>query len=227
MKTIPFKSSLFFVLFCIVGQLSAQTRAVQGVVTTFDSIAVQGAAIKAQGTKQIVLTDSAGNFTLVCNMKDKLKIMADGFFTESVKISAANRYVAVNLRLKAGSKNKELALGYVNVNERDKLNALASINSGDVDFSKYRTMEEAIAGRIPGVQITSEGIIIRGNSSINGPTYAQIVIDGVPSEASALSRMEPSTVKSINVIKDGSAALYGSKGANGVVVIETKSGRDN
>jgi TonB-dependent SusC/RagA subfamily outer membrane receptor len=206
---------------------NAQDRIVHGLVTTFDSIPINGASIKVQSTKQVVMSDSLGNFVVNCNYNDKLKVSGNGFYTLTIKLEENTRLAAINLELKPGERNKELALGLTRVADHDKLNALSALDSDDVDFSKYSTMEEAIAGRIPGVQFSGGGIIIRGNASISGPTYALIVIDGTASEASSLNRINPADVKSINVIKDGSSAIYGAKGANGVVVIETKTGRDS
>jgi TonB-dependent SusC/RagA subfamily outer membrane receptor len=226
MNPTALKISFFFFSLLFSFSISAQERSIQGIVTTFDSIPIHGATIKVQSTKQEILTDSVGEYTAACNYKDKIKISAEGFYNQNVKIEKENAYVAVNLKLKDGAKNKEIALGYVSVSDRDKLNALTALNSNDVDFSQYRDMRDAIAGKIPGVQYTSGGIIIRGNGSINGPTYALIIIDGVSSDVSALDRMNPATVKSINVIKDGSSAMYGSKGAFGVIIIESKTGRD-
>ncbi|MEN8117167.1 MAG: TonB-dependent receptor plug domain-containing protein [Bacteroidota bacterium] len=219
--------TIFVIIFSFVMvQSDAQERIIHGIVTTFDSILVNGATIKVQSSKQTVLTDSLGNFSVGCDYKDKLKVSGSGFYSETVKVDKNTKLAAVNLKLKPGIKNKELALGLTRVSDHDKLNALASLDSNDIDFSKYRTMEEAIAGRIPGVRFVGGQIIIRGNASISGLTPALIVVDGVTTDARALSRMNPADVKSINVIKDGSSAMYGSKGANGVVIIETKTGRD-
>lgn len=227
MNPTSLKISFFFLSLIFSLSISAQERSIQGIVTTFDSIPIHGASIKVQSTKQEILTDSVGEYTAACNYKDKIKVSAEGFYNQNVKIEKENSYVAVNLKLKAGNKNKEIALGYVNVSDRDKLNALAVLNSNDVDFSQYRDMRDAIAGKIPGVRITSGGVIIRGNGSINGTTYALIIVDGVSADVNALDRINPADVKSINVIKDGSSAIYGSKGAFGVLIIETKTGRDN
>jgi TonB-dependent SusC/RagA subfamily outer membrane receptor len=87
-------------------------------------------------------------------------------------------------------------------------------------------MYDLIKGRFAGVQVANGQIIIRGVNSINSSTAALIILDGVPVDGSALNSIPPVQVKSINVIKDGSAAIYGSRGANGVVVIETKGGND-
>jgi TonB-dependent SusC/RagA subfamily outer membrane receptor len=77
------------------------------------------------------------------------------------------------------------------------------------------------------VQIVNGEIIIRGKNSLNSSSAALIVVDGVPSDYNVLNSIPPVQVKSINVIKDGSSAIYGSRGANGVVLIETKKGGDD
>ena len=95
----------------------------------------------------------------------------------------------------------------------------------DLDFSQYTNIYDLLRGRIAGVTVQSNGdIIVRGVNSINLSSAALIVIDGIPSDKSMLQSISPTNVKSINVIKDGSSAIYGSRGANGVVVIETKKG---
>ncbi|NQU54892.1 MAG: TonB-dependent receptor plug domain-containing protein [Bacteroidetes bacterium] len=219
----------FTVVFCIVlsaFQSIGQEKVIEGIVTTFDSIPLNGAAIKVVSSKEIALTDSLGRFSIACDDTDKLKVTAKGFNNQSVKIKSKTGYAAINLKLLPGLKNKEIALGLVRTTDHEKLNAYARLDNNDIDFSKYRTMHEAIAGRIPGVAIVGGDIIIRGNSSINGPTPALIIVDGTPVTSAGLNAINPEQVKSINVIKDGSSAFYGSKGAHGVLVIETKSGRD-
>ena len=204
----------------------AQERIIHGVVTTFDSLPLIGATVTVQSTNQETLTDTLGNFSLPCNEKDKLKVTANGFFTERAKIMSNTKFAAINLRMKPGEKAREYAIGYGHVADADKLNALANLNEGDMDFSQYSNIYELIKGRFAGVQIVNNEIIIRGINSINSSSAALIVVDGVPMDNSALSNIPPTNVKSINVIKDGSAAIYGSRGANGVVLIETKRGGD-
>ena len=95
-----------------------------------------------------------------------------------------------------------------------------------MDFSQYRDIYELIQGRFAGVQIIGSDIVIRGINSINSSSAALIVVDGITVDAATLRSIPPIQVKSINVIKDGSAAIYGSRGANGVVIIETRRGDD-
>lgn len=205
----------------------AQERTIQGIVTTFDSIPLIDAEVENRATKQTVLTDSTGRFLIQANEGDKLKIKARGFFNEKAEIEEKTKYMAVNLKMKPGEKNREYAIGYSKVSDRDKLNALAQIDNNDVDFSQYNNIYDLIKGRFAGVQVMNGEIIIRGINSINSSSAALIVVDGVPVDGSVLNSIPPVQVKSINVIKDGSAAIYGSRGSNGVLIIETRRGGDD
>lgn len=205
---------------------NAQDKILHGVVTTFDSIPLINAEVRIRSTKQTVSTDSLGKFTAPVKSGDRLKVKAAGFFSQKVKLEDNIRYAAINLRLKPGEKNREYAIGYGHVSDKDKLNALASLNNNDIDFSQYSNIQELIKGRFAGVQVVNGEIIIRGVNSINSSSAALIVVDGVPVDGSVLNSIPPVQVKSVNVIKDGSSAIYGSRGANGVVLIETRRGND-
>lgn len=217
LKSFFFGFTFFFALY-----VTAQDKIIHGAVTTFDSIPLIGATVKVMSTKQTVLTDTLGNFSIGCKTKDKLKVTAHGFYDQKVKLTEEFKFAAVNLKIKPGEKNQEYAIGYGHVKDRDRLAAVSNLNSDDVDFSIYSNMYDLIRGRFAGVRIVGGEIIIRGVNSINMSSAALIVVDGVPTSNSILSSLPPSQVKSIDVLKDGSTAIYGSRGANGVVLIETK-----
>lgn len=205
---------------------AAQERTIRGQVFTFDSIPLVNAQIKVKSSKLMVQSDTLGRFSLNCKPGDVLFISAHGFNREKVKIESQTKIIIANLKLKPGVKNREIAIGYGHVTDRDKLVSAASLNNGDLDFSQYSNLYDIIQGRFPGVQIINGEVIIRGPNSINGSNAALIVVDGVPVDNSILNTLPPVMVKSINVIKDGSSAIYGVRGANGVVIIETKRGGD-
>jgi len=223
-KKILFLSIVMFLSSVI--QLVAQDRMLHGVVTTFDSIPLIGAEIKVKSTGQELVTDTLGRFSAPVVQNEVLKFKANGFYNQRVKLEDKTKFLAVNLKMKPGEKNREIAIGYGYVSDRDKLNAAAMIDNSDFDFSQFTDMYELIKGRFAGVQVQNGEIIIRGPNSFNSSNAALIVVDGVPSPGDILSTIPPIQVKSINVIKDGSSAIYGSRGANGVVLIETKKGGD-
>jgi TonB-dependent SusC/RagA subfamily outer membrane receptor len=221
-----FFSSMFLAIFLVSTNLYAQERMLHGIITTFDSIPLIGASIKVQSTKQVVLTDSLGNFSLSCKNDDKLKVSAHGFYNQKVKLTGKIKFAAINLKLKPSEKSREVAIGYGYVSDADKLNAMAALNNNDFDYTRYDNIYEIIQSSFSGVQVVNGEIIIRGTSSFNSSSAALIVVDGVISEPSILSTIRPIDVKNISVIKDGSTAVYGSRGANGVVIIDTKRGGD-
>jgi TonB-dependent SusC/RagA subfamily outer membrane receptor len=215
-------------LLLLIGNVSfAQDRIIHGRVFTFDSIPLVKASIEVKSTKQVVYSDTLGYFSVGCAMEDQLKVSATGFSTVKFKTNEKVKVAIINLRLKPGDKNREIAIGYGYVRDADKLNAVATLNNKDLDFSQYSTMYELIRGRFAGVQIVNGEVIIRGTNSINSSSAALIVLDGVPVDNSVLNSLPPIQVKSVNILKDGSAAIYGSRGANGVVIIETKKAIDN
>lgn len=228
MKSNQLKVVLAGLFLSVVFLSNGQTRMVQGLVTTFDSIVVIGANVKVKSSKLIYKTDTLGHFTVEVSGTDKIKISAMGFITYNIKLDEKTKFVAANIKLKSGDKAREYAIGYGYVKDADKLNAVSQMSSKDLDFSQYTSMHELIRGRFAGVQVQTNGdIVIRGVNSLNLSSAALIVVDGVPTDQSILYSIAPVNVSSINIIKDGSSAIYGSRGANGVVVIETKRGGED
>jgi TonB-dependent SusC/RagA subfamily outer membrane receptor len=204
--------------------LHAQEHVIHGVVHTLDEIPLIGAEIKVKSTKQSFFSDSLGNFVALCNPEDKMKILAKGFYTQNVKIAENIKIVAVNLKLKPGEKQREHAIGYGYVSGEDLTSAVAGTNTTNATFSKYSDIYSLIRDQVAGVQIKNGEVIIRGDRSFQGSSAALIVVDGVIWNSENLSTLAPIEVKSIDAIKDGGASVYGSRGANGVILIETKKG---
>ena len=96
-----------------------------------------------------------------------------------------------------------------------------------MDFSQYTDIYDIIRGRFPGVQISGGEIIIRGMNSIMGSNAALLVVDGVAVSESSFASIPTANIASINVLKDAAASIYGVRGAHGVVIVETKKGREN
>jgi len=207
-------------------QLLAQERVVYGIVHTLDSIPLIGAEIKIQSTKQIVYTDSLGNFAAPCNTKDKIKVMANGFYNQSIRVTADTKLLAVNLKLKPGENNKEYAIGYGYISEKDITTAMNRLDKDDTKFERYDNVAQII--RSMGAEVRGGQVIIRGgNRSFQGNSSALIVVDNVIVDSDYLNSLSPIDIKNINIIKDGSSAVYGDRGSNGVVLIETKKGGDS
>lgn len=219
--------SLLTIIFLFLSLIAgSQERVIHGIVTTFDSIPLINAEVKILSSKQKILTDTLGRFSASIKETDKLKVSANGFHNQKVELNEKIKFAAVNLKLKPGEKAREYAIGYGHVTDSERLNSLASLNKDDLDFSQYSNIFELIRGRFAGVQVINDEIIIRGQSSINLSSAALIVLDGIIIDSRTLHGVSPVQVKSVNIIKDGSSAIYGSRGANGVVIIETRKGND-
>ena len=218
-------------LFIIPFSLSGQDRTIQGKVTTFDSIPLYGAKIRVKSTQEVVATDSFGVFTVQCQSGDKLKVSAMGFSSRKVHVKDPVKYVLVNLALKPGEKNEELAaavaVGYGYVMDKNKLQAIAQLNENEMDFSKFSDIYDIIKSRFPGVQVTgTNDIIIRGaTASEGGSNTALLIVDGVEMDSRDFGYISTADISSINILKDASTAVYGIRGANGVVIVVTKRGK--
>ena len=227
MKNFFFNPFLLIFLFSFISISYSQERTLTGFVTTLEKIAVVNAEVKVLSNKVTVLTDTVGNFKVSCLLNDKIKISAKGFNSQKVKIDEKTKEVFINLTFKTGKKNIDVAVGYGHIKEKDKSYAISNISNNDTfEFSKYSNILQHIVNSSPSIVMGGGGIIIRGSNSLLGSNAALIMVDGIAVNSSELYTLSPSDVKSVDILKGGSAAIYGSRGANGVVVITTKRGGD-
>jgi TonB-dependent starch-binding outer membrane protein SusC len=190
-------------------------------------------SIVLDGTTKGTISDVDGNFTLnVPNEGGTLTFTFVGYITQKVSIGNQSKF---DIALASDTKvlDEVVAVGYGDVNKRDVLGSVSSVGSKQLRDIPLSSAAEALAGRLAGVQVTStEGspgadviIRVRGGGSItqdNSPIY---IVDGIQVE-NALSVVSPQDIASIDVLKDASTtAIYGARGANGVVIITTKSGK--
>jgi len=220
MKTVI--TVLVLVIFSIT-VIHAQDRVVYGVVHTLEKIPLTGVEIQIQSTKQKIYTDSLGNFAAGCNQKDKLKLRANGFYNQNIKIHENTKFVAVNLKVKPGKKQQDYAIGYGYVSEQDKTTSISNMHVTESDYAQYHSLYDIV--RSMGAEVRNNEIIIRGTKSFQGSSAALIVVDGVISDYDHFSSLRPVEIKRIDILRDAAASIYGSRGANGVVLIETLKGK--
>ena len=233
MKKFNIQKTILFLVLVFVGLFAfGQDKSLVGKVTTFDSIPLIGVDVLVKSTGQTVKTDTLGRFQIFCNPEDKLEIKANGFYTQKVKVEKEIRLILVNLKLKKGDNNLEKAeryanVGYGYVNTKRLTNAVSTLNNSDVDFSMYSDMYDLLRGKFSGVTVQGNDIIIRGINTFQGVegNSALLVVDGIIVNQQDFAMLSPLDVQSVDVLKDGSSSIYGSRGANGVVLVETKKGR--
>lgn len=222
------QATLFAIILFLTSAGYSQTRLLKGKLTTFNRYPLENVEVAAKKAKSSVMTDSLGEFAIVCNEKDIILIKGKVFQSLTRRVGGDEDYISANLIFKDSPKNREIATGMGYISERNLTFALAHLEEENTDFCNYTDVFSLVKGRFPGVTIKGsssggDGIYIRGQKSLTQDTEAIYVVDGV--RVADISFVSPCEMTSIDILKDGGAALYGSQAANGVVVIETKGNR--
>ena len=203
----------------------SQKKVFKGKVLVFDNIPVMNAEILVNSTKQIVKSNSEGNFSFKGKPIEKIKISANGFAVKNQRIKGNANFHKINLRLKNSKKYQQIAINSGHIKDIAKFQSLlVDKKNNNKDYTRYNTIVQIIREEFPSLDIKDKGIIIRGKCSFLGTSHALIEVDGLPVQMSELDEILPSSIKSINVLTSSNAATYGSRGAHGVVVIKTKQG---
>ncbi len=218
-------------LLFVVGSIHAQT--VKGNVKDATGEPIIGATVMEQGvTGNGTVTDIDGNFTLQLKGKTKkVNVSYVGMKTQTVDASSGQ--VNVSMQDEATSLNDVVVIGYGTVRKKDLTGSVSSISADDIAGVPVANVAEAMTGKLAGVNITTtEGspdadvkIRVRGGGSLSQDNSPLYIVDGFP--VSSISDIAPSEIESIDVLKDASStAIYGARGANGVIILTTKSGKE-
>jgi TonB-linked SusC/RagA family outer membrane protein len=234
------QNGLVILLILINHVIFAQTRTVSGKVTDANGSPIAGVTVAVKGKQFAAVTTKDGEFRLSnINNGDVLIFSSEGFKSIEQIVGIAQS-MSVTLFTSVSNLNEVVVVGYGTSRKRDLTGAVATVSSKDFQKGQISTPEQMIAGKLPGVSIISNGgqpgsgstIRIRGGSSIRASNDPLIVIDGVPLAAggisgagSQLSFLNSNDIESFTVLKDASAAaIYGTRAANGVILITTKKG---
>ena len=218
--------TLFFTL-----HLSAQNKkTITGTILDEKRESIIGASVSVKGTTNGTITDIDGKFSLDVTENDILTISYLGFLSQEIPV-AGKSSLQIIMKENAEMLDEIVVVGYGVMRKKDLTGAVASIDSKSMQDKPVANIGEALQGRASGVQIINSGapgsnvsIRIRGISTINN-SEPLLVIDGVPTDLS-LNALNMDDVQTVDVLKDASAtAIYGSRGANGVVIITTKKGK--
>ena len=221
-------------LFVGIGLVTAQTQRVTGVVISDeDGQPVIGASVQVKGTQQGAITDVDGKFTLtnVPSSAGTLVISFVGMHTEEVEIQPN---MTVRMKTNAELLDEVMVVAFGTAKKSAFTGSATVVDNEKIQQSQVTSVTSALAGSAPGVTLTSDSgdpssspsIRIRGISSINAENDPLIIVDGAPYSGD-LGNLNPNDVESMTVLKDAaSTALYGARGANGVVIITTKRAND-
>ncbi|MEO5685295.1 MAG: TonB-dependent receptor [Chitinophagaceae bacterium] len=219
--------------FCVLLSQAQSKIHVTGIVKDDKGNVAPNASVTVKGTKAGVSTDANGAFGIdVPTEKSVLVISYLGYVAQEMVVGKQTNF-AVNLAVSAGSLSDVVVVGYGTQKKVTLTGAVATVKGSDLVKSPATNLSNSIAGRLPGViALNGSGepgydgsvIRIRGSNTL-GNNDALIVIDGIPSRAGGLDRLNPADIESMSVLKDASAAIYGARAANGVILITTKHGK--
>ena len=226
---------LFFVaLFAVLAiTASAQSKSVSGTVVDKAGEPVIGASVVVKGTTNGTITDFDGNFSLQGVPNDgTIQVSFVGYKTQDISV-AGKSSVKITLAEDTEMLDEVVVVGYGVQKKSDVTGALTRVDAEQLNSRPVNNAFEALQGKAAGVDITSNqrpgeigSIRIRGNRSLNASNSPLYVVDGVPLSSGGIETLNPRDIESIDILKDASStAIYGSRGANGVILITTKRGK--
>jgi TonB-linked SusC/RagA family outer membrane protein len=248
MKELLLKKGAITLLILILPFLALAQSSIKGkVLSEDDQAAVPGATIKIKGTSTAVFSDANGEFSITAAANDILVVSSIGYSNKEVKLGA-RKSIVISLSVAQTNIADLVVVGYGTEKKKDLTGAVSLIKPKDIQYTPLATVDQALQGKVPGLQVVGangqpgsfQDIIIRGNGSITGNTAPLYVIDGVPFSNSdvllgngfgttsnnPLVGLNPNDIENISILKDASStSIYGSRGANGVILITTRQGK--
>lgn len=207
---------------------------VKGRILDDEGLPLPGVSVNIKNEKGATSTDIDGNYVISVPNKNSVLVFSFIGFSGKEEIVGNRTIINTTLNPTPSRLNEVVVVGYGTVKRGDLTGSVGQVTMADLQKAPVKSFDEALAGRLAGVQVSSAdgqpgssfNIVIRGQNSItqgNSPLY---VIDGFPIESTDQNNINPADIESIEVLKDASAtAIYGSRGANGVILITTKSGQ--
>lgn len=234
--------TLLLVFFPFFNHAQSGSPAVEGLVTDASHAPLSGATITVKGTLQVTTTNAEGRFRLAgVPPAAVLVISYKGYKNQEVAVNN-QRTLTITLEAEVNKLDDVVVVGYGTQRKAATTGAIASVKAADITQTPVVNVAQGLQARVSGVQITqnnaapggSISVRIRGTNSINGSSEPLYIVDGIQisneagvTDASPLSTINPNDIESVEVLKDASAtAIYGARGANGVVIISTKRGKN-
>lgn len=229
------KFYLCCMLLLVAFKVHAQNRTLNGrIIDAGTNETILGANIGIKGTNTATVTDALGKFSIPIPQGQTVTMVVKfiGYADQTITVSPTDQDITIKLVVQTNALDEVVVVGYGTIKRRDLTGAVASVKSADIVRAPTHNAIEAIQGRAAGVDITrSSGVAgagvniqIRGTRSISNNPSPLYVVDGVQNGGN-INNINPNDIESIDVLQDASStAIYGSQGANGVVIITTKKG---
>ncbi len=225
--------SLFALLFMVCASTSIAQRTVTGnVYSASDNSTLIGATVLVKGTGSGTITDIDGNFSIQAGDADVLVISYTGYETQEVAV-AGQSSIRVAMTEASTQLSEIVVTGYTAQQKKDLTGAVGVVNTDELTKVPSSNITSQLQGRVSGVTISGDGrpgsvakVRIRGFASLSGANDPLYVVDGVPTQD--ISTLNPNDIAKMSVLKDaGAASIYGSRAANGVILITTKKGQNS
>ncbi|WP_424493330.1 SusC/RagA family TonB-linked outer membrane protein [Salinimicrobium sp. GXAS 041] len=224
---------LIFAFLCTSTVLAQDSKTVTGTVLDPQEIPLPGAEVKVVGKEIYSITDFDGNFILEGVVRgDEFRVTFLGFQTQTFTIGENSEYTVV-LQEDAATLDEVVVVGYGTQKKSDLTGSIVTVSAEEIEKTPTTNVMQSLQGKVPGVQITSVGspgdspnVRVRGLGTYTDATNVLYVVDGALYDN--IDFLNTKDIKSVNVLKDASSsAIYGVRAANGVIIIETKSGVKN
>ena len=223
----------FLVVLMLSSSLIFAQNSISGSVSDESNNPIPGATVVVEGTNTGVVTDFDGNYQINASAGDQLTFSSLGFGSQTITVGNQNQ-INVTLMSSVDILDEVVVSGYQTQQRRSLSGAIGTVDTDEAFKTQVTNAAEALQGRVAGVQVTSGGgpgaapvIRVRGYSTTNdnSPLY---VIDGIQTtDPNVMRDINPRDIENISVLKDGSAAIYGARASNGVIVVTTKKGTYN
>lgn len=224
---------VIFIIVILIIPLTAfgQKNRVSGIVTDSSGEPLIGATVVLKGSDKGTTTDLDGKFQLNIKHKGTLVVSYIGYLKKEVQIKDSS--IKVILKEDSEMIDEVVVVGYSTMRRSDLTGSVGVVNMNDIENTPVNSIDQALGGRISGLTVISPdgqpgseaSFVIRGTGSMNSDAGPLFVIDGFPQESSDFSALNPDDIQSLTVLKDASStAIYGSRGANGVILVTTKRG---
>ena len=228
-------NGILTLLLVFVVQLTfAQEKTVTGSVVDAEGLPLPGVNVIVQGTSNGVQTDFDGNYSISVNQGDVLVFSYVGFTTTNVTVGASDVY-NMTLDVDTAALEEVVVVGYGSTRRELSTSAISTVTAEDIeDFVPSTSVDNILQGQAAGVQVTAANgrpgntafVQIRGVGSLNASTTPLYIVDGTPIDAADVANINPGDIASFSILKDAATvSKYGSRGANGVVLITTKQGK--
>lgn len=213
----------------VLSGMAAQAAIVKGTVTDEAGEPLIGATVMVAGTNNGTATDFDGNFSIDVEQGKTLRVSYVGYLSQDVKVKGND--LKIILKEDNALLDEVVVVGYGTMKRKDLTGSITTINSKDLNVGSYTDPGQLLQGKVPGLVVVQSSdpnggvnsLTLRGASTLNGSQGPLYVVDGIPDVN--LNLIPPSEIESIDVLRDASAtAIYGSKAANGVIIVTTKRG---